>query len=73
MKILTKKKYNHMLHLIGIQHKRIMKLQEENSELKKKLLYQTTYNSTMKDIIFPNTDERGLSDRETPIDFPDLF
>ena len=77
MKIITTKKYNQMRKMQSMMHEKIMELLEENAELRKKLLYQQTYNDTFKrkldEIIFPNTDKRGLGEQEVPINFPDLW
>lgn len=52
-------------------------LYKDYEAIRKKLIYQQTYNDTFKqkmdDIIYPNTDERGLGDQETPTDFPDIW
>lgn len=70
MKIMSTKKYKYLMYLIK-------SLREERDELKKQLLYQKTYNDTFKrkldEIIFPNTDERGLGEQEVPVNFPDLW
>ena len=70
MKIISTKKYEYLMYLIK-------SLREERDELKKQLLYQKTYNDTFKrkldEIIFPNTDERGLGEQEVPVNFPDLW
>lgn len=70
MKIMSTKKYEYLMYLIK-------SLREERDELKKQLIYQKTYNDTFKrkmdEIIFPNTDERGLGEQEVPVNFPDLW
>lgn len=70
MKIMSTKKYEYYMYLIKC-------LRAENAELKKQLLYQKTYNDTFKrkldEVIFPNTDERGLGEQEIPVNFPDLW
>lgn len=70
MKILTNKKYEYLMYTI-------QQLRKERDELKKQLIYQKTYNDTFKrkldEIIFPNTDERGLGEQEIPVNFPDLW
>ena len=70
MKIMSTKKYKYLLYTI-------QQLRKERDELKKQLIYQKTYNDTFKrkldEIIFPNTDERGLGEQEIPINFPDLW
>ncbi len=77
MKIMSTKKYNQMRKMQTMMHEKIMELLDENAELRKKLLYQQTYNDTFKrkldEIIFPNTDERGLGEQEVPVNFPDLW
>ena len=77
MKILTNENYKGLLQLIADQKKEIIRLRQYNADLKKQLLYIDTYNktfkNTMNELIFPNTDERGLGDQETPVDFPDLW
>lgn len=53
------------------------KLYNDYQATRKQLLYQKTYNDTFKrkldEIIFPNTDERGLGEQEIPVNFPDLW
>ena len=70
MKIMSTKKYKYLLYTI-------QQLRKERDELKKQLIYQKTYNDTFKrkldEIIFPNTDERGLGEQEIPVNFPDLW
>lgn len=70
MKIMTTKKYEYLMYTI-------QQLRKERDELKKQLIYQQTYNDTFKhkldEIIFPNTDERGLGEQEIPVNFPDLW
>ena len=70
IKIITKDHYEFLNYQIKI-------LREERDELKKQLLYQRVYNDTFKrkmdEVIFPNTDERGLGEQEIPVNFPDLW
>ena len=70
MKIISTKKYEYLMYMIE-------QLRKERDELKKQLIYQKTYNDTFKrkldEIIFPNTDERGLGEQEIPVNFPDLW
>ena len=84
MKIMTTKKYKELndtidayVRLANKHIKKIEQLEAELKEVKKKLLYATTYQTTfenkLKEVIFPNTDERGLGEQETPIDFPDIW
>ena len=77
IKIITKDKYDFLLYQIRILREERNELKKELLETKKKLLYVTTYQTTfenkLKEVIYPNTDERGLGEQETPIDFPDIW
>lgn len=84
MKIMTTKKYKELndtidayVRLANKHIKKIEQLEAELKKVKKQLLYEQSFNKAFKqkleDIIFPNTDERGLSDQETPLDFPDIW
>ena len=77
IKIITKDKYDFLLYQIRILREERNELKKELLEAKKKLLYATTYQTTfenkLKEVIYPNTDERGLGEQETPIDFPDIW
>ena len=73
MKIISTKKYNQMRKMQTMMHEKIMELMEENAELRKQLIYHKTWNQTFTDVIFPNTDERGLGEQEVPVNFPDLW
>ena len=77
MKIISKMKYDYLMYLIKSLREERDELKKQNYELKKQLIYQKTYNDTFKqkldDIIYPNTDERGLGEQETPTDFPDIW
>ena len=84
MKIITDQKYKELNDTIdayvrlAMKHiKKIDMLEAELLKTKKELSYYKTYNDTFKqklnEVIFPNTDERGLGEQETPIDFPDIW
>ena len=77
IKIITKKRYDFLLFQIRILKEENNELEKKLMETKKKLLYATTYQTTfenkLKEVIFPNSDERGLGEQETPIDFPDIW
>lgn len=53
-----------------------MKLQDENKQLKERLLKTYWHNMQCPthdpDVIFPNTDERGLGEGDTPTDLSPL-
>ena len=72
MKILTNEQYNKLIQ-------EIRNLKDENFILKSKALreYQRGFSDGSSDmyqfashLIFPNSDERGLGEPETPINFP---
>ena len=75
--ILTTLEYEKMEHCLRSLARDYDSLMKDYQNVRKQLIYQKTYNDTFKrkldEIIYPNTDERGLSDQETPLDFPDLF
>ena len=59
-----RKKINDLTQLLLIYRQRIKKLEDDIRLLK---------NINSPDIIFPNTDERGLGEQEVPVNFPDLW
>ena len=75
--ILTTLEYKKMEHNLRSIARDYSSLLKDYEKVRKQLLYEQTFNKAFKqkleDIIFPNTDERGLSDQETPLDFPDLW
>ena len=73
MKILTTKKYDEMMKLLEFQHEKIFSLIRENNNLKRQLNAANNRAESIKGLIFPNTDERGLGDTGTPLYFPDNF
>lgn len=77
IKIITKDQYDFLKYQIKSLREERNELQKELLETRKKLLYATTYQTTfenkLKEVIFPNTDERGLGEQEIPVNFPDLW
>lgn len=71
MIILTKKTYDQMIKLLEFQHDKIFSLMRENNNLKRQLNAANNRADSIKGLIFPNTDERGLGDTGTPSIFPD--
>ena len=71
MIILRKKTYDQMIHLLDFQHDKIFSLMRENNNLKRQLNAANNRADSIKGLIFPNTDERGLGDTGTPLNFPD--
>ena len=53
------------------QHDKIFSLMRENNNLKRQLNAANNRADSIKGLIFPNTDERGLGDTGTPLNFPD--
>lgn len=68
------KKLERSLYSLAKENDRLYK---DYQAVRKQLIYQKTYNDTFKrkldEIIYPNTDERGLGEQEVPINFPDLW
>ena len=66
IKIITKDQYDFLLYQIRILREERNELKKELLEVKKQLLYQKTYNTVFRqkldEVIYPNTDERGLGD-----------
>lgn len=71
MKILSTKTYEQMIKLLEFQHDKIFSLMRENNNLKRQLNAANNRADSIKGLIFPNTDERGLGDTGTPLNFPD--
>lgn len=79
MKIMTNRTFNDLLQQLTNQAVTIDKLLNENKKLKnenKKLkndirCLKNIYSRS--DIIFPNTDERGLGDSETPTNYSEKY
>lgn len=72
MKIMTNKTFNDLLEQLTLQAVIINELRTENKRLKNDIRCLKNINSR-SDIIFPNTDERGLGDSETPTNFSEKF
>ena len=87
MKILTNENYKGLLQLIADQKKEIIYLRAYIDQYKQMIklhldpepledfqkVKKQFEDFKNEDIIFPNTDERGLGEPGTPIDFPDLY
>lgn len=72
MKIMTNKTFNDLLEQLTSQAVIINDLRNENKRLKINIRCLKNINFR-SDIIFPNTDERGLGDSETPTDFSEKY
>ena len=46
---------------------------KHNNKLENDIRILKNINSDFTDVIFPNTDERGLGDTDTPIDLSDIW
>lgn len=74
MKLMTNDKYNKLMRTLKQQHEIITNLVKENKALKRDFAHYIAKDiSLSKGVIFPNTDERGLGDSGTPLNFPDIF
>lgn len=71
MKIMTNKTFNDLLEQLTSQAVIINDLRNENKRLKNDIRCLKNINS--HDIIFPNTDERGLGDSDTPNNLSDKY
>lgn len=72
MKIMTNKTFNDLLEQLTSQAVIINDLRNENKRLKNDIRCLKNINSR-SDIIFPNTDERGLGDSDTPTNLSDKY
>lgn len=71
--LITRKRYNSMLDLIAAQQKTIKIYQKQVQQQEKAIRILSNNVNSQADIIFPNTDERGLGDSETPINISDIY
>ena len=71
MKIITNKTYDNYIETLMRLSARVDKLTKENKRLKNDIRCLKNINSP--DIIFPNTDERGLGDPDTPTNLSDKY
>lgn len=71
--LITKKRYNSMLDLIAAQQKTIRIYQKQVQQQEKAIRILSNNVNSQADIIFPNTDERGLGDPETPTNISDIY
>ena len=72
MKILTDKRYNAMLDVIVKQHKVMQKQERLIKKLEHDIDLLKNINSPV-DVIFPNTDERGLNGDSGSPTIPEIF
>lgn len=71
--LISKKRYNAMLDLIAAQQKTLKIYQKQVQEQEKAIRILSNNVNSRADIIFPNTDERGLGDSETPINISEIY
>lgn len=71
MKIMTNRTFNDLMQQLTNQAVTINQLLTENKRLKNDIRCLKNINS--RDIIFPNTDERGLGDSDTPNNLSDKY
>ncbi len=62
-----------MLDLIAAQQKTLKIYQKQVQEQEKAIRILSNNVNSRADIIFPNTDERGLGDSETPINISEIY
>lgn len=71
--LISKKRYNAMIDLIAAQQKTIKTYQKQVQQQEKAIRILSYNVNSQADIIFPNTDERGLGDPETPTNISDIY
>lgn len=71
--LISKKRYNAMLDLIAAQQKTIKIYQKQVQQQEKAIRILSNNVNSHADIIFPNTDERGLGDSETPNNISEIY
>lgn len=71
--LITRKRYNSMLDLIAAQQKTIKTYQKQVQQQEKAIRILSNNVNSQADIIFPNTDERGLGDPETPTNISEIY
>lgn len=71
--LISKKRYNAMLDLIAAQQKTLKIYQKQVKEQEKAIRILSNNVNSQANIIFPNTDERGLGDSETPINISEIY
>lgn len=71
MKIMTNRTFNDLMQQLTSQAVTINQLRTENKRLKNDIRCLKNINS--RDIIFPNTDERGLGEADTPTNLSDKY
>ena len=70
--LISKKRYNAMLDLIAAQQKTVKIYQKQVKKLEHDINLLKNINSPV-DIIFPNTDERGLNADSGAAEIPEIF
>ena len=80
IKIITTTEYNKLQDELGHLRKeredliKVIDLYRKcNNKLENDIRLLKNINSDFTDVIFPNTDERGLGDTDTPIDLSDIW
>ena len=80
IKIITTTEYNKLQDELGHLRKeredliKVIDLYRKcNIKLENDIRLLKNINSNFTDVIFPNTDERGLGDTDTPIDLSDIW
>ena len=80
IKIITTTEYNKLQDELGHLRKeredliKVIDLYRKcNNKLENDIRLLKNINSDFTDVIFPNTEERGLGDTDTPIDLSDIW
>lgn len=69
---ISRKKYNHLCEMVAVQDKLLVKYIKQCNKLKHDIYLLKNINSPV-DVIFPNTDERGLNADSGAASIPDIF
>ena len=69
---ISRKKYNHLCEMVAVQDKLLVKYIKQNAKLKHDINLLKNINSPV-DVIFPNTDERGLNGDSGSPTIPEIF
>ena len=69
---ISRKKYNHLCEMVAVQDKLLVKYIKQNAKLKHDINLLKNINS-QDDVIFPNTDERGLNADSGAATIPEIF
>ena len=73
MKILSNKTFNDLMNTLVEQDKVIKRQNNVINKLNNDIRLLNNKLNIKFDVIFPNTDERGLGEPDTPIDISDIF